>query len=452
MTTAEQTAALFTDLYELRMLQAYQRAQMTKTAVFSLYVRDLPATRNFLVAAGVEETIASLVQLKFAPDDLDYLRQLGGFSEEFLGSLADWRFTGSVWGLPEGTPVFANEPLLEVEAPLGQAQIIETHLLNQVGFQTLVASKAVRAVLAAGTKPVIDFGARRAHGSDAAMKAARSAYLVGFQSTSNLLAGRRYQLPVTGTMAHSYIEAHDSELAAFRNYSELYPSTTLLVDTYDSLNGVEQVIALATERGTDFEVSAIRLDSGDLLALSTAARRRLNQAGLTAVQIVASGGLDESAIAQLERQQAPIDAYAMGTRTVTSADAPSLDCAYKLVEYAGRGRMKLSSGKHTLPGRKQVFRHMEHGRCVGDQIGLRDEALKGRRLLVPMMVNGQLVSAGITNLTDARARCAAWITSLPPALLALSPAAQYPVTQSAALENLQAQVRADVESANGHRS
>ncbi|MGB5146526.1 MAG: nicotinate phosphoribosyltransferase, partial [Porticoccaceae bacterium] len=343
-------SALFTDLYELKMLQAYHRERMEDIAVFDLFVRKLPPERNFLLAAGIDDALRYLEELHFEEAELAYLNSLGYFTTEFLDWLSGFRFSGSVWAVPEGTPMFADEPILEVVAPIAEAQLVETYLLNQISFQTLVASKGVRSVLAARGKPVIDFGARRAQGTDAALKGARALHIAGFQSTSNMLAGLRYGLPVTGTMAHSYIEAHDDEAGAFREFAALYPDTTLLVDTYDTEAGVRRVVELAQQLGADFQVRSIRLDSGDLRALAHRAREMLDAAGLTRVGIIASGGLDEYVIAALVNAGAPIDAYAVGTSVITSADAPKLDTAYKLVEYAGRGCMKLSIHKATLPG------------------------------------------------------------------------------------------------------
>jgi len=419
--------ALFTDLYELKMLQAYRRERMAGIAVFDLFVRSLPPGRGFLLAAGIEDALDYLEQLRFRPDELDYLAGLGDFSPEFVASLAAFRFTGRVRAVAEGTPVFPHQPLLEVIAPIAEAQLVETWLINQVSFQTLAASKGVRAVLAAHGKPVIDFGARRAQGSDAALKAARAFHLAGFHSTSNVLAGQRFGIPVTGTMAHSYIEAHDDELAALREFAALYPATTLLVDTYDTEAGIRRVIELARELGPKFQVGAVRLDSGDLAALARRARTLLDGAGLHRVRIVASGGLDEYAIAALEASGAPIDSYAVGTGVITSDDAPALDSAYKLVEYDGTGRMKLSPRKATLPGRKQVFRDFPGGIAHGDVIALHDEMLPGEPLLREVMRDGRRLHAR-EPLAAQRERAARELARLPPPLLALDAAPDlYPV-------------------------
>ncbi len=346
---------LFTDLYELTMMRAYHELGLNERSVFSLFVRRLPKQRNFLVACGLDDFLAELESLRFDADDVAYLRSQG-FPDDFLGWLKSFRFSGDVFALPEGTPFFENEPILEIVAPIGEAQVIETLAINQIGFETLIASKAARVVAAAAGRAVIDFGSRRAHGLDAAIKAARAAYVAGAVSTSNVLAGRLYGIPIAGTMAHSFVQAFDQEIEAFRAFARVYPETVLLVDTYDTIEGVKKVIALAKELGDAFKVRAVRLDSGDLVALSKGARALLDAAGLSKVGIFASGGLAEAKIAELLSSGAPIDGFGVGTDLVVSGDAPSLDIVYKLTEYAGEGRIKLSSGKRTLPGRKQVFR------------------------------------------------------------------------------------------------
>lgn len=304
-------------------------------------------------AAAVLDTLEAL---RFGPEDLDYLRSLGGFPEGFLAWLAAFRFSGEVRAMPEGTPVFAEEPILEVAAPIAEVQMVETLAMNMVGAQTLFASKAARVVAAAAGRPVVDFGGRRAQGLDAAVAGARAFHLAGVSATSNLLAGARFGIPVAGTMAHSFVQAFDTEAEAFRAYARLYPETILLVDTYDTPAGVRRVAALARELGPDFRVRGVRLDSGDLLALSREARAILDAAGLPSVQILASGGLGKDGIAALLAAGAPIDAFGVGTAMGVSADAPALDIAYKLAAYAGLGRTKLSAGKRTLPGQAGVPR------------------------------------------------------------------------------------------------
>jgi nicotinate phosphoribosyltransferase len=421
---------LFADLYELRMAHAYQALRMEDEAVFSLFVRRLPLTRNFLLACGVEDLLDTLEALRFGPESLAWLRSLGEFPEAFLEWLARFRFGGTVHAVPEGTPLFAEEPLLEVVAPIAEAQLIETLAMNMVGLQTLLASKAARVVAAAAGRPVVDFGSRRAQGLDAAVAGARAFHLAGVTATSNLLAGTRYGIPVAGTMAHSFVQACDSEAEAFRAFARLYPGTILLVDTYDTPAGVRRVADLALELGPDFRIRGVRLDSGDLLALSREARAILDAAGLREVQVFASGGLDEAKIAGLLAAGAPIDAFGVGTEMSVSGDAPALDLAYKLTSYAGIGRTKLSTGKRILPGRKQVFRRIEAGNAAGDVIARAEEMLPGRPLLQPVMQGGRRLRPR-PSLAQGRAEAATAIDLLPPSLRGLSPARPpYPVAIS----------------------
>jgi nicotinate phosphoribosyltransferase len=424
--------ALLTDQYELTMLQTYWAEGLTDRAVFSLFVRNLPATRNFLLAAGLDVVLAYLEELRFTDDALAYLSSAGFLRPDFVDWLGGFEFTGDVRAVPEGTPVFAQEPLLEVEASLPEAQFVETYLLNQMHLQTLLASKGVRVKSAAEGRAVVDFGLRRIHGTDAGLKAARAFHIAGVEGTSNVLAGRVYGMPVTGTMAHSYIQAHDDEMEAFRAFVREFPDTVLLVDTYDTLEGVRKVVRLAEELGDAFAVHAIRLDSGDLVSLSRSARKILDAAGLQSVQIFASGGLDEWRVRDLVRAGAPIDGFGVGTNMGVSADAPSLDIVYKMTGYAGEGRVKLSVGKSTLPGGKQVFRiEGEDGRAVRDVIGRADEDLPGRPLLRSVMQGGRRLPEGEEGLERARERAAVELSHLPTRLLALDPAdPPYPVQVS----------------------
>jgi len=439
--------ALFADLYELTMLQAYFEEDMAEDAVFSLFVRRLPARRNFLLACGLDTVLDYLENLRFSDEDIAYLKSLGQFSDRFLAWLRDFRFAGNVYAVREGTPVFPNEPILEVVAALPQAQIVETFVMNQIHLQTLLATKAQRVVTAADSRPVIDFGARRMHGIDAALKAARAFYIAGVAATSNVLAGKRYGVPVAGTMAHSYIQAHEDETAAYRAFAKLYPGTVLLVDTYDTLAGVHKVIDLAETLGGDFKVKAVRLDSGDLLALSKQTRLLFDEAGLDRVEIFASGGLDEYAVAELVSSGAPIDGFGVGTSMGVSSDAPDLDIAYKLCEYAGKGRLKLSTGKPVLPGRKQVFRISEDEQDVRDLIGRADEDLPGRPLLTLCMREGKRLSPGTFDLDNARSHAQQQIARLPARIRALAGAgAPYPVEVSPALADFQRRVQDEVAS------
>ncbi len=436
-------AALLTDLYELTMLQAYFAEGMEEAAVFDLFARRLPKHRNYLVACGLDDVLCYLESWSFSPQALARLARIGLFSDRFLERLARLRFTGDVFAVPEGTVVFGGEPIVEVVAPLPEAQLAETFLMNQVHFQTIMASKAARVVSAAAGRTVVDFGVRRMHGTDAGMKAARAFYIAGVQSTSNVLAGLAYDIPVAGTMAHSYIQAHASEVEAFRAFAELYGETVLLVDTYDTLRAVGKVVDLAREMGKRFRVSALRLDSGDLGSLSKAARKILDEGGLERVSLFASSSLDEYSIAKLVAEGAPITGFGVGTHMGVSEDAPFLDMAYKLVEYSGVGRTKLSPQKPILPGRKQVYRRSEQGEAVGDVIARHDESLEGRPLLVQVMKDGRRTAAGSDTLSVARERASRQIGALPDRLRALEPVeAAYAVTVSPALESEHQRLRA----------
>ena len=432
--TAGSSLALFTDLYQLTMLQAYFEERMTERAVFSLFVRRLPPNRNFLMACGLDTVLDYLETLRFTESDLAYLCSLGMFSDRFLAWLSDFRFTGDIHAMREGTPVFANEPILEVEASLPEAQLIETFVMNQVQLQTMLASKAHRVVTAARGCSVIDFGARRMHGTDAAVNAARAFWIAGVNATSNVLAGKRFGISVAGTMAHSYIQAHGNEAAAFRAFANLYPDTVLLVDTYDTLTGVQKIIDLANQLGEDFKIRAVRLDSGDLLDLSFQVRDALDQAGLDRVQIIASGSLDEYEIDALLSSGAPLDGFGVGTAMGVSADAPYLDIVYKLTSYAGDGRVKLSANKPVLPGRKQVFRNADGDRDTGDTIGRAAEDLPGRPLLAPVMREGERLVSPTVDLADTRRYAADQIARLPDAVCDLLEAdPPYPVEISSKL-------------------
>jgi nicotinate phosphoribosyltransferase len=414
--------ALLTDLYQLTMLQAYVEERMDATAVFSLFVRRLPERRNYLLACGLDDVLTYLETLRFDRAALDYLASLGRFSDRFLRVLEQFRFTGDVHAAGEGTPLFALEPILEVVAPLPEAQLVETAVMNAVHHQTVIASKAARVVEAAQGRTVVDFGMRRMHGLSATLGAARACYIAGADATSNVAAGQRYGIPLSGTMAHSYIQAHDDEDQAFRDFTRLYPETVLLVDTYDTIAGVRKVVELARALGDDFRVSAVRLDSGDLRALAVEARRIFDEAGLHGVRIIASSSLHEDLIAGLLAGGAPIDGFGVGTEMGVSRDVPTIDIVYKLVEYAGRDRVKLSQGKHVLPGRKQVFRVEKDGIARYDTLARHDEDLAGRPLLEPVMKQGARLPAGRVSLNDARARAREELARLPADVRALTPA------------------------------
>ncbi|MBD3220914.1 nicotinate phosphoribosyltransferase [bacterium] len=423
--------ALFVDRYEVTMGQAYRAAGMDGEAVFELFFRSLPPQRGFTLAAGLEPVLRFLTDWRFEPEDLAFLRRERVCSDAYVDTLADLRFTGEVHAVPEGTVVFPEEPLLQVVAPIEQAQLVETFLLNQINVQTVMASTAARHVLAAGERSVVDFGSRRCLGIDAAMALARASYLAGVKGTSNLLAGRRFGMPTFGTMAHSYVQAFDDEAEAFASYADQFPGTTLLVDTFDTLEGVDRVIQLATGREDAIAVGGIRLDSGDHDALAREARRRLDAAGLHDVRIVASGGLDEHRIAALVVAEAPIDGFGVGAGLGVPPGANALDLAYKLVAYDGTPRLKTSGAKETLAGRKQVFRQSRDGGFVADVVAPWGADLAGEPLLRPVMRGGQPLADAMPALTEIRAHAADQIGRLPEPLRGLDPGSSpYPVTIS----------------------
>jgi nicotinate phosphoribosyltransferase len=434
-----------TDLYQLTMAQSYFQLGMQDTAVFELFVRRLPATRNFLIAAGLEQAIESLQTLRFSAEEIGFLQGLGVFSAPFLERLATLRFTGTVHAMPEGTPLFADEPILRITAPLPEAQIVESRLVNVIHFQTLIASKAARCVLAAGGRRLVDFGMRRAHEADAAVLASRASYLAGFHATATVESARRFGIPASGTMAHSFIEAHDHEEQAFRNFvMSQAGTTTLLIDTYDSERAAHRVAKLVRElreAGAPQRVGAVRIDSGDLASQARSVRAILDAHGCGDVQIVLSGGLDEYRVGELVDGGIPVDAFGIGTALDVSADAPALDIAYKLQEYAGRPRRKLSPGKATWPGAKQVFRERDaQGSPTGDTIALASEPPAGEPLLARVMCDGRRIARAVS-LGDTRDYCLRELNRLPAALRKLQTAAvRYPVRISEQLVRLAAQV------------
>lgn len=439
----EIASALLTDLYELNMAASYLRRAMTGTATFSLFVRRLPPQRGFLVAAGLEACLEQLEHFHFEPDELAYLGQLG-FDDRTVKAFAGLHFTGDVHAVPEGRIVFANEPLLEVSAPIAEAQLVETVLLNLVTFHTAVASKAARCQLAArGRIQLVEFGLRRTQGVEAGLAAARAAGLVGFAGTSNVEAARRYGMTPAGTMAHSYIEAFPNELEAFRAFAQDSPGrATFLVDTYDTLEGVDHAIEVIEALGLTAD-AGVRIDSGDLGALARRARQRLDKAGLGHVRIFVSGDLDEVRLAELVASGAPVDAAGVGTRLGVSADAPYLDTVYKLVAFDGRPVLKLSAGKSTFPGAKQVFR----GPGLSDVLALRHEpGPEGTEpLLEPAMVAGRRLSAPddpVSILAAARERFEADCALLPPATRRIADPRPLEPALSPDLARLTAQVAA----------
>ena len=435
--------ALVTDLYELTMAAAYQAGGVDHEATFELSVRRLPPQRRFLVAAGLDDALAGLEAWRFDADDVAYLDGLGLFPAGFVDRLVDLRFTGDVWAVPEGEAVFAGEPLVRVTGPVVEAQIVETWLLNRIASQTMLASKAARVALACGDRSFVDFSARRDHGVDAAMAAARAAWMCGAAGTSLVAAGRRLGIPLSGTMAHSFVMAHDDERDAFRRYARTFPqAVVLLIDTYDTVDGARRAAEVAHELAPEgITIAGVRIDSGDLGALAHQVRAVLDDAGLPDVDILASGDLDEHRVAALLAEGAPIDAFGVGTQLGTSADAPALSAVYKLVEDADGPRMKLASGKVTLPGRKQVWRLADR-----DVVSLHDEEVPGGRpLLTRVMAGGRRTHA--EPLGRLRARATATIAGLPPVLRELAPvdAPVWPVDVSPGLGDLASRVHAGLD-------
>ncbi len=424
-------AALFTDLYQLTMAAAFFREAMAEEAAFSVFVRRLPPERGFLVAAGLEDVLELLQGFRFSPASLSYLDSLRRFDPAFLKYLETLRFTGEVRAMAEGTVFFADEPVLEVIAPIVEAQLLETAVLNFCHLQTVLASKAARVALAARGRPVAEFGLRRTHGIDAGLKAARSSYIAGCGLTSNVAAGRAYGIPLTGTMAHSFVTAFPRERDAFNSFARTFPdSAVLLLDSYDTVAAARLAVEVADDLAArGHRLAGVRLDSGDLAALSREVRRILDSGGHPEVSIFVSGGLDEHAVEELVSNDAPIDAFGVGTRMNASVDAATLDMVYKLVRYAGRDVLKLSEGKRTWVGEKQVWRLA--GR---DIIGLWDEPGPdaAEPLLHPVMRGGKPLQ-NHPPLILARERCAAELGRLPPEVKRLRDAATYPVRQSPTL-------------------
>jgi len=428
---------LLTDLYQLSMLQAYAEGGMQARASFEFFVRKLPQRRGFLMAAGLTQVVEFLETLRFTSDDLDYLHSSGRFGRDFIEGLAELRFTGDVDAMPEGTIFFPDEPVIRVSAPLPQAQLVETRLINLIHFETLVASKAARMVLAAPGKQLIDFGLRRAHGAEAGLLAARASYLAGFDGTATMLAEPRFGVPIYGTMAHSFVQVHDDEDAAFEHFARVRPAgLVLLIDTYDTERAAEKVARLAPRlKRAGIVVQAVRLDSGDLAEHARKVRAIFDRASLREIRIFASGGLDEDQLKAFSREHAPIDGYGVGTSLTTSQDAPALDCAYKLQEYAGVPRRKRSEGKATWPGRKQVFRRFDaNGTMCGDQVTLADEPGEGEPLLRPAMRDGRRIP-DFPSLVQSREWAAESLIRLPEPLRRLEPA-RYSAEISRSLRNL----------------
>ncbi|WP_296225779.1 nicotinate phosphoribosyltransferase [Ralstonia sp. UBA689] len=429
---------LLTDLYELTMMQAYLDGDMRGTASFEFFVRKMPPGRNFLVAAGLEQVLDYLTELHFSQADIDVLTELGRFSEPFLRSLSGLRFTGDVVAMPEGTIFFTDEPILRIVAPIREAQLVESRVMNLLHYETLTASKAARVALAAQGRLLVDFGLRRAHAAEAGMLSARASYLAGFSGTATLLAGVRYGIPVYGTMAHSYIQAHQDEVEAFEAFARSQPAnTTLLIDTYDTEAAAGKVAVLARKlRESGITIQAVRLDSGDLGAHAKKVRAILDRGGAPEIGIFASGNLDEYRVRDLLQSGAPIDGFGVGTRMNTSADAPYMDCAYKLTEYAGEPRRKRSEGKATWPGRKQVYRQYNGaGIMIGDTLTIEGDPCEGMPLLKPVMLAGRRLPEE-PSLQASRKHAEHELTTLPDALRTLEPSGPYPVLVRPALIEL----------------
>ncbi len=434
---SETATLLLTDLYQLNMMKAYLDHGQTRTAVFEFFVRKLPPRRGFLIAAGLEQALDFLENFRFSAEEIDWLEGTRRFGRDLLDHLVNFRFTGEVCAMPEGTVFFANEPILRVTAPLPEAQLAETRLINILHFQSLIASKAARMILAAPGKQLVDFGLRRAHGAEAGLLAARASYLVGFAGTATMLAEKLYGIPTFGTMAHSFIQAHDRESEAFEEFAKSRPQNlTILIDTYDTEVAAKTVVALAPRlQAHGIKIQGVRLDSGDLTALSKSVRSILDGGGLKDVRILASGGLDEDNIGKMLRDGAPIDAFGVGTSLTTSSDVPALDCAYKLQEYAGLPRRKHSSGKATWPGRKQVWRQYgSDGRMVGDVISVETDTQPGQPLIEMVMQGGRQIKPS-PPLSEIRERAARNLQQLSDSLrrLEVNASASYPVKVADAL-------------------
>jgi nicotinate phosphoribosyltransferase len=440
MSEKKRTGPLFTDLYELTMAAAYHHKQVGAEATFSLFIRP-SSNRGYYVAAGLEDTLNELAQFQFNDEEIDFIQSTRLFSDDFLSYLKAFRFSGQVVAMPEGTIFFANEPILEVKAPVIEAQVLETFVLNTIGFQTLIASKAARCVHAAQGRPLIDFSLRRTHGRDAGMRVARSTYLAGFAATSNVLAGKTFNIPTSGTMAHSFITAFEKEIDAFSAYADTFPNHSIfLIDTYDTLEGARHAVEVAQQmKQKGHALVGVRLDSGDMASLSRKVRKILDDAALTDVKIFASSQFDEFKIAEVLAKGAPIDAFGVGTKVGVSADAPFVDIVYKMVRFGDHDVKKLSPGKATLAGEKQLFRKKNENGCyLEDLIGLRDDRIEdAETLLEPVMEAGKIIRPH-PSLQELRERFQANFSALGQIYKALKNPPDYPVRLSPRLQQRQA--------------
>jgi len=436
------TGPLTTDLYELNMVQAYLDRGEDKEAVFEFFVRRLPPRRGFLLAAGLEDVLTYLETLRFSSSEIDWLRHTGRFRDNLIDYLAGFRFSGDVHAIAEGTVCFPNEPLIRITAPLPMAQIVETRLINILHFQTMIASKAARMVLAAPGKILSDFGLRTAHGAEAGLFSARASYIAGFASAANVLAGERYGIPVVGTMAHSFVQVHDNEMTAFENFARARPDgVVLLIDTYDTEAGARKVVQLAPKLKADgIAVRGVRIDSGDLASMSKKVRGILDAGGLKDTIILVSGGINEDVLQTMMAAKTPIDGFGIGVNLDASIDAPSLDCAYKLQDYAGQPRRKLSEGKVTWPGRKQVWRtYGADKRMREDVLSLEHDSHAGETLIAPVMRGGKRLAPAPT-LAQTREHATRELGKLPEPLRKLEAGMDYPVEISKALRVLAAEM------------
>ena len=446
----EENLALLTDLYQLTMAQAYFQNRRTELATFSLFIRAYPDNRGYFVSAGLEDVLEFLEGFSFDSTAIDYLYSLKLFADDFLDFIKSLRFTGEVWAIPEGRLFFKDEPIVEVTAPIIEAQIVETFIINQINFQSLIATKAARCVHAARGRAVVDFSLRRTHGIDAGMKVARASYLAGVAGTSNVRAGRRYRIPVVGTMAHSFVSSHEREIDAFRSFVKSFPNnSTLLIDTYDTIAGARNAVTVGKEMASRGErLQGVRIDSGDLAGLAREVRKIFDAADMKDVKIIGSGGLDEFDLAEFADTGVPYDSYGVGTKMGVSADAPWTDCAYKLVEYDGRPVLKLSTGKVSWPGAKQVLRLRDaQGKLKNDVVTRRDENIPDAEpLLKKVMAQGKTL-APLPSLEQSRAAFLEEFGSLPDAMKSIRNPEHYSVEFSGALKELRDAVERKVAGA-----
>jgi len=439
--------ALLTDLYELTMAQSYFHEDHNEPATFSLFIRKYPPNRGFFVSCGLEDVLRYLEDFRFTIKAIDWLHRTKIFSDDFLDYLKELRFIGEVRAIPEGRLFFVNEPVLEVTAPIIEAQIVETFIINQINLQTLIATKATRCVHAARSRSVVDFSLRRTQGIDAGMKVARASYVAGFSATSNVLAGVTYGIPLSGTMAHSFVSSYEHEIDAFRAFASNFPERSiLLIETYDAVAGAHKAVEVAREMAAKGQhLQGVRIDSGDLLTLGREVRRILDEAGFHDVQIVGSGGLDEFDLEELLQENAPYDAYGVGTRMGVSGDAPWTDMAYKLVRYGERPIMKLSSGKVSLPDAKQVFRFTEAGRLHHDVIALCDERMKGAEPLLKTVMAGGRIKDPLPSLREIREQFCEEFSRVDEKYKAIRDPEVYPVHLSPGLQALKESLEQELE-------